>query len=82
MGSHGQSREAGKLKTIVVIIALAFVSAGAFGQVRVGSQGSRKTDDEIYLETLLIFKMDPYVNPYVAATLRTRFSSRATIRSS
>jgi hypothetical protein len=46
----------------------------AFGQARVGSQGIRKTDDEIYLETLLLLKMDPYVNPYVVATLRTQFA--------
>jgi hypothetical protein len=46
----------------------------AYGQARVGSQGVRKTDDEIYVETLLILKVDPYVNPYIAATLRTQFA--------
>jgi hypothetical protein len=46
----------------------------AYGQARVGSQGIRKTDDEIYFETLLLLKMDPYVNPYVVATLRTQFA--------
>lgn len=46
----------------------------AFGQARLGSQGVRKTDDEIYTETLLIIKLDRYVNPYVAATLRTQFA--------
>ncbi len=46
----------------------------AYGQARVGSQGVRKTDDEIYVETLLILKMDPYVNPYVVATMRTQFA--------
>jgi hypothetical protein len=46
----------------------------AFGQARVGSQGIRKTDDEIYMETLLLLKLDPYVNPYVVATVRTQFA--------
>ena len=47
----------------------------AFGQARLGDQGLRKTDDDIYLESLLIYKMGTYVNPYGAATLRTQFAS-------
>ncbi len=46
----------------------------SFGQTRLGSQGIRKTDDEIYFESLLIYKLGVYVNPYVAATLRTQFA--------
>lgn len=46
----------------------------AFGQTRLGSQGLRKTDDEIYFESLLIYKLDLYINPYAAATLRTQFA--------
>jgi hypothetical protein len=46
----------------------------AFGQTRLGSQGLRKTDDEIYLEGLLIYKYGLYINPYVAATLRSQFA--------
>jgi hypothetical protein len=46
----------------------------AFGQARLGDQGLRKTDDDIYLESLLIYKMGTSVNPYVAATLRTQFA--------
>ena len=45
-----------------------------FGQTRLGSQGIRKTDDEIYFESLLIYKLGVYVNPYVSATLRTQFA--------
>ena len=47
----------------------------AFGQSRVGGQGIRKTDDEIYFETLLIYKLGLYVNPYVSATARTQFAT-------
>jgi hypothetical protein len=46
----------------------------AFGQARLGDQGLRKTDDDIYLESLLIYKVGTSVNPYVAATLRTQFA--------
>ena len=46
----------------------------AFGQARLGDQGLRKTDDDIYIESLLIFKVEPKVNPYAAATLRTQFA--------
>jgi hypothetical protein len=44
----------------------------AFGQAKLGDQGIRKTDDEITLETLLIYTMGTYINPYAAATLRTQ----------
>jgi hypothetical protein len=46
----------------------------AFGQTRLGNQGLRKTDDEIYFESLLIYKFGLYINPYAAATLRTQFA--------
>jgi hypothetical protein len=45
-----------------------------FGQTRLGSQGLRKTDDDIYLESLLIYKLGTTINPYFAATLRTQFA--------
>jgi hypothetical protein len=47
----------------------------AFGQTRLSSQGLRKTDDEIFLQTLFIYKLGTYINPYVAATLRTQFAT-------
>jgi len=45
-----------------------------FGQSRLGDQGLRKTDDEIYLESLLLFIVWEKVYPYVSATLRTQFA--------
>lgn len=47
----------------------------AFGQTRLASQGLRKTDDEIYLQTLLIYKLGTTVNPYISASLRTQFAT-------
>jgi len=47
----------------------------AFGQSRLGDQGLRKTDDEIYFETILIYKFGLYINPYAAGTFRTQFAS-------
>jgi len=46
----------------------------AFGQTKLGSQGIRKTDDKIDVESNLTFKVGTYVNPYVAATLKTQFA--------
>ncbi|HUI11441.1 MAG TPA: DUF3078 domain-containing protein [Bacteroidota bacterium] len=46
----------------------------AFGQTRLADQGLRKTDDDIYLESLLIWRLGTTVNPYAAATIRTQFA--------
>jgi len=46
----------------------------AIGQTRLGDEGIRKTDDEIYFESLLIYKMGVYVNPYASVTMRTQFA--------
>jgi hypothetical protein len=46
----------------------------AFGQTKLGSQGIRKTDDKIDVESTLTFKAANYINPYVAATLKTQFA--------
>jgi hypothetical protein len=46
----------------------------AFGQSRLADQGLRKTDDEIYFETLLIYKLGMVINPYASATVRTQFA--------
>jgi hypothetical protein len=45
-----------------------------YGEARVGDQGSRKTDDEIYFESLLIYILGTTINPYGAFTLRTQFA--------
>ena len=46
----------------------------AFGQTRIGGQGLRKTDDIIDLATVFTYKPWTYVNPYVAATMKTQFA--------
>ena len=46
----------------------------AFGQARLSGQGLRKTDDEIFLQSLLIYKLWTYINPYASFTLRTQFA--------
>ena len=45
-----------------------------FGQTRVGDQELRKTDDELYFESLLIYTLGTTINPYGSATLRTQFA--------
>lgn len=45
-----------------------------FGQTKLGSQGIRKTDDKIDLESVLTYKMGTVINPYVSATLKTQFA--------
>ncbi|HCV42393.1 MAG TPA: hypothetical protein DGH68_02845 [Bacteroidetes bacterium] len=46
----------------------------AIGQARLSDQGLRKTDDEIFFESLLIYKLWTHINPYAAFTLRTQFA--------
>lgn len=45
----------------------------AFGQTKLGEQGIRKSDDKIDVESNFTYKMGTYINPYVAATLKTQF---------
>jgi len=45
-----------------------------FGQTRLATQGLRKTDDRIELESILTFKVGTYFNPYTGATLKTQFA--------
>lgn len=46
----------------------------SFGQARLSSQGLRKIEDEIYFESLLLYKMDLHLNPYGSLTFRTQFA--------
>ena len=46
----------------------------AFGHTKLGDQAIRKTDDKIDLETTMTYKMGVYVNPYVAATIKSQFA--------
>ncbi len=45
-----------------------------FGQARVGTEELKKTDDELYFESLLIYMLGTTINPYGSATLRTQFA--------
>ncbi|MGA9365799.1 MAG: DUF3078 domain-containing protein [Bacteroidota bacterium] len=46
----------------------------ALGQARLGSQGLRKTDDRIELESVLLYKAGIPVDPYAGASLKTQFA--------
>ncbi len=46
----------------------------AYGNTKLGTQGVRKTDDNIDISSTLTYKLDRYFNPYLAATFRTQFS--------
>ena len=43
----------------------------AFGQTKIGSQATRKSDDKIDLGTVYTLKLGSYINPYAAASLKT-----------
>jgi hypothetical protein len=45
-----------------------------FGQTKLGSRSTRKTDDRIEFESVYTRKLNLYVNPYVAATFKTQFA--------
>jgi len=47
----------------------------AYGTTKLGTQGTRKTDDKIDLETMLTYKLGIHIDPYVAATLKTQFAT-------
>ncbi|MBI5464598.1 MAG: DUF3078 domain-containing protein [Ignavibacteriales bacterium] len=46
----------------------------SFGQTKIGDQDLRKNDDRIELESVGTWKLGSYINPYVAATLKTQFA--------
>ncbi len=46
----------------------------SFGMVKVGDGESKKSVDEIKLESVFTYKMNLYVNPYLAATAETQFA--------
>lgn len=45
-----------------------------FGQARIAGQGLRKTEDEIYFESLFVYEVWEQINPYAAVTMRTQFA--------
>jgi hypothetical protein len=46
----------------------------AFGQTDLGGKGIQTSDDEIALESLLIYKIDSTINPYADVSLFTQFA--------
>jgi hypothetical protein len=49
-----------------------------YGQAKLGSQGIRKTDDKIDLESVLTYKIGTYINPFASASLKTQFAQGVT----
>lgn len=45
-----------------------------FGNTRLGSKSTRKTDDRLEAETIYTCKLGRYVNPYAAAGFKTQFA--------
>jgi hypothetical protein len=43
-----------------------------FGQAKVGDQELRKTDDEIYFESIYVHRVGTLINPYAALSIRTQ----------
>ncbi len=46
----------------------------SFGMVKVGNGTTKKSVDEIKLESVFTYKLGVYVNPYLAATAETQFT--------
>lgn len=46
----------------------------AFGQTKLGGDDIRKTEDELYFESLYLHRIGTYINPYASLTLRTQFA--------
>jgi hypothetical protein len=45
-----------------------------YGQAKIGSDEAKKTDDEIYFESIFVYRAWEPFHPYAAATLRTQFA--------
>src|SRR5208283_4618678 len=46
-----------------------------YGNTRLGTEGTRNTDDKIDIASEFKYKVDAYVNPYAAATFKTQFAT-------
>lgn len=51
----------------------------SYGQAKLGSETTRKTEDRLELESVFTYKLGTEVNPYVGATLKTQFAEGVTI---
>jgi len=45
-----------------------------YGQAKIGDDDAKKTDDEIYFESIFVYRIWSPFHPYAAATLRTQFA--------
>lgn len=45
-----------------------------YGQTKLGSRDFEKTDDELYLESIISYKLGWSIDPYAALTARTQFT--------
>lgn len=45
-----------------------------FGQARLSTLGLRKTDDIINFESVILYKIGSYINPFASASLKTQFT--------
>ncbi|HTY35756.1 MAG TPA: DUF3078 domain-containing protein [Bacteroidota bacterium] len=51
----------------------------SYGQAKIGTEMSRKTEDRLEFESVFTYKLGTEVNPYVGATLKTQFAEGVTI---
>ena len=63
-------------KSIYAVDVIEWVNGYKFGygQAKLGSQGIRKTDDKIDLQSVLTYKFGTYINPFASVSLNTQFS--------
>jgi hypothetical protein len=47
----------------------------AFGQIRQGDQGTRKSDDELIVESVFTYKLGKYLNPFLAFNGQTQIAN-------
>ena len=46
----------------------------AFGEARLGGKAMRKTDDAIFLESILTYKVGTVINPYASVSFKSQFA--------
>lgn len=46
----------------------------SYGQAKIGSETTRKTEDRLEFESVFTYKLGTEINPYVGATLKTQFA--------
>jgi hypothetical protein len=51
----------------------------SYGQAKIGSGTTRKTEDRLEFESVFTYKIWTEINPYVAATMKTQFAEGVTI---